>query len=116
MMRTTLHEIMLFFWFHRWQEHFHDNPKEYDVPHLKWIYSEMVTDTFARFSPLQKFYGDYPAAYDYFYTLKIDGKNVLDVLGEVYQSCGIKGLFYDGFDFIKKYENQIRQHILKSES
>lgn len=116
MMRTSLHEIMHFFWFYKWKKHFNDSPVEYDVPHLKWVYSEMVTDTFARFSELKKFYGDYPAAYDYFYTLKIDGKNILDLLGEIYKLYGIKGLFNDGFDFVKKHEKQIRQHIQKSES
>lgn len=116
MMRTTLHEIMHFFWFYKWQEYFHDSPKEYDTPHLKWVYSEMVTDTFARFSSLQKFYKNYPAAYDYFYTLKIDGENILDYLGKIYQSDGIRGLFQTGFDFIKMHENQIRQHIQKSEN
>ena len=115
MMRTSMHEIMHFFWFYKWQEYFHDSPKEYDVPHLKWIYSEMVTDTFARFSELARLYGNHPAAYSYFYSLKIKRKNILDTLGEIYQSNGIIGLFHEGFDFIKRYEDQIRKHIQKSE-
>lgn len=115
MMRTSLHEIMHFFWFHKWQEFFHDSPKEYDTPHLKWIYSEMVTDIFARFSELQKFYGDYPAAYDYFYTLKIGGENVLDKLGKIYKQKGLKGLFDDGYGLIKVHEKEIRKHIQNSE-
>ncbi len=116
MMRTSLHEIMHFVWFYKWQEHFHDSPQEYDVPHLKWIYSEMVTDTFARFSEFKNFYGDYPAAYDYFYTFKINGENVLDRLGKIYQTNGIMGLFNEGFNLVQKNEQQLRLHIQKSEN
>jgi hypothetical protein len=111
MFRTSLHEIIHFFWFYKWHEFFHDLPAEYDTPHLKWIYSEMVTDTFARFSELKAFFGDERTAYDYFYTLDLNGENILITLGKIYQAKGIVGLFGQGFDYLQKHEARIRHHI-----
>ena len=51
--RTCLHEIMHFLWFYKWQEYFHDDSKEYDTPHLKWIFSEMVQETMMQNTPIK---------------------------------------------------------------
>ncbi len=114
--RTCLHEIMHFLWFHKWQEHFHDNPKEYDAPHLKWIFSEMVQETMMADTPikdLSKWQGN---AYDCFYEMKIDGKPILQTLSDIHQAKGLIGLFEEGYQYCIAHENEIRSCIKKAES
>lgn len=115
-LRVSLHEIIHFFWFYCWQAHFHDDYKEYEAPSLKWLYSEMVVDTFARFTDLKKFNGDFLTAYDYFYTCKIENENILDILGNIYQERGIDGLLKDGFNFIKRHAEKIPNLAKKDEN
>ena len=109
---VSLHELIHFFWFYKWQEYFHDNPAEYDEPHLKWIYSEMVEDTFAHYSDFKKFFSQ-QNAHNYFYKLTIDGENLLEILGKIYSEQGLNGLFTSGFDMIRQNEKQIRTDIRK---
>jgi hypothetical protein len=75
-----------------------------------------VTDIFARFSELKVFFGDVRTAYDYFYTLDLNGENILITLGKIYQAKGILGLFGQGFDYVQKHEEQIRYHIQRCET
>lgn len=111
---SSVHEIIHFFWFYKWQEYFHDNPKEYNTPHLKWIYSEMLIDTFTRHSDLKKFFPDkYQSAYDCFYHLQINGQDALPIFADIYKNAGLKGLFTTGFDIMKKNEEEIRSALNK---
>ena len=114
--RTCLHEIMHFLWFHKWQEHFHDNPKEYDAPHLKWIFSEMVQETMMADTPIRNLSKWQGNAYDYFYEMKIDGKPILQTLSDIHQAKGLIGLFEEGYQYCIAYENEIRSCIKKAES
>ncbi|MDF2872237.1 MAG: hypothetical protein K0R05_3812 [Anaerocolumna sp.] len=77
----ALHEIIHFVWFHVWNSHFQDSKSEYEMPHLTWILSEMVVDTIMRHD--KKLYSINPyfdegCAYDYFYTMKIEKKPILE--------------------------------------
>ncbi len=114
--RTCLHEIMHFLWFYKWQEHFHDDPKEYDTPHLKWIFSEMVQETMMADTPikdLSKWQGN---VYDYFYEMKIDGKPILKTLSDIHKTKGLIGLFEDGYQYCIAHENEIRESIRTAEN
>lgn len=113
--RTCLHEIMHFLWFYKWQEHFHDDPKEYDNPHLKWIFSEMVQDTMCQDTPLKSFFKGRKNAYDYFYTMEIRGIPILKKLSDIHKAKGLLGLFEQGFDYLKQNELEIRAAIQKAE-
>lgn len=114
-LRTSLHEIMHFLWFYKWQEHFHDNPQEYDIPHLKWIFSEMVQDTMVRDTPIAPLFDGRESAYDYFYTMEIAGAPILSTLSECYKNSGLIGLFENGYAYCQKHEDEIRAKIKEAE-
>lgn len=114
--RTCLHEIMHFFWFYKWQEHFHDDPKEYDNPHLKWIFSEIVQETMMANTPIRNLSNWNGNAYDYFYNMKIGGKLILQTLAEIHQAAGLIGLFEQGYQYCLAHENEIRDAVQKAEN
>ena len=116
MLRTCLHEIMHFLWFYKWQEFFHDDVKEYDTPHLKWIFSEMVQETMMKNTPIKNLSEWQGNAYVYFYTMKIGNCCILDTLNEIHQKAGIMGLFTDGYRYCQEHENEIRQAICQAET
>lgn len=112
-MGMALHEIIHFVWFDRWNQLFHDDPCEYEAPHLKWIFSEMVTDTFMRDERLMKLnpYMQEGTAYAYFYQMNLDGRNVLDVLYDLYQTVTLEEFMRQGYAFCCTHENEIRQQM-----
>lgn len=115
-LETALHEIIHFAWFHLWQNHFKDDSREYDSPHLKWILSEMVVDTFvcntqigSLFSPT----GRENAAYQCFYTMKIDDAPILETLSQIYQkSSDITQFMEQACNYCQKHEPAIRRQML----
>ncbi len=115
MLRTCLHEIMHFLWFYKWQEHFHDDAKEYDNPHLKWIFSEMVQETMMANTPIKNLSEWQGNTYDYFYTMNIASEPILKTLSEIHQAKGLIGLFEDGYQYCVSHENELRKKIEKSE-
>ncbi len=114
-MRTCFHEIMHFVWFYKWQEHFHDDPKEYDNPHLKWIFSEMVQNTMVENTPIKNLSEWRGNVYDYFYTMKINGKPILKTLDEIHVQKGLIGLFEEGYAYCLQHEKEIRAAIEEAE-
>jgi len=114
--RTCLHEIMHFLWFYKWQEYFHDDSAEYDVPHLKWIFSEMVQDTMTQNTPLKSLFDGKTNAYDYFYNMMIEEHPILETLAHFYRNGGLRGLFEDGYAYCKNHESELRAKIKQAES
>ena len=113
----AIHEIIHFIWFKVWQEIFHDQAEEYETPHLKWILSEMVVDPIMR-DPLLSLINPYfetGCVYDYFYTLFIDNKCILDHLYEMYQQMPIDKFMHASYKFCQNHEAEIRHHIETNE-
>ena len=110
----ALHELVHFVWFDVWQKHFHDNPAEYEQPHMKWLFSEMAVDAVmrhdARLHEINPYFAD-GCAYDDFYTMTVGGKPVLDTLYEMYQSMDITAFMETGCAFCIQNENEIRTQM-----
>lgn len=116
---NAIHEIIHFVWFHVWQQHFRDDPAEYETPHLKWILSEMVVDPIMRdprlFS-INPYCAHGGCVYPYFYTMMIDGKPILDTLYELFQTLPIHGFMEASYRYCIDHEAEIRKHIEESEN
>lgn len=114
---NTLHEIIHFVWFHVWNEKFKDNPSEYETPHLKWILSEMVVDCIMQDSRLKTLHPhfDKGCVYSYFYTLRIDGRNILETLNQMYTTMDIGKFMEESYAYCILHEKTIRNHIEKNE-
>lgn len=114
----SIHEIIHFVWFYVWQQHFHDSVEEYEKPHMKWILSEMVVDTFMRderLASINPYHTHGGSAYPYFYTLQINGRPVLEILHEMHQSMSIHEFMEKSYLFCQKHEKEIRKHIEENE-
>ena len=114
----AIHEIIHFVWFYVWRKYFNDNQEEYETPHLKWILSEMVVDSFMRderLASINPYHADGGSAYPYFYTLQVEGKNILEILHEMRQRMTVHEFMEESYVFCLKYEKEIREHIERSE-
>ncbi|MCL2854093.1 MAG: hypothetical protein FWE21_00580 [Defluviitaleaceae bacterium] len=110
----ALHEIIHFLWFYVWKKHFNDSEEEYETPHLKWLFSEMVVDPIMRKDPrlssINPYFED-RCAYDYFYTMKVDEKPMLETLYQMYTSLDILEFMEQGFAYCQRHEGEIKAQI-----
>jgi hypothetical protein len=111
---TALHEIVHFVWFYIWQKHFNDNKQEYETPHLKWIFSEMVVDPIIRNDcELKKMIPNFDdgCAYSYFYKMRINGNPILETLYLMYKRLNILDFMEQGYEYCIKNEVAIRNQM-----
>ncbi len=114
----AIHEVIHFVWFYVWNRHFGDKVEEYETPHLKWILSEMVVDTIMRderLASINPYYQNGGCVYNYFYTMNIGGKNILETLYGMYCELSIVEFMEKGYQFCLEHEREIRGHIERSE-
>jgi hypothetical protein len=113
----ALHEITHFVWFYVWQQHFHDDEKEYNFPHLKWLLSELVVETIIRNSDIGKLTPPPQyIAYKYFYNMTIDGQPIFEVLRDMYTNRESFPEFMEmARDWINKNEPELRDKIAQAE-
>jgi hypothetical protein len=111
---VALHEITHFAWFDIWQAHFMDDCADYETPHIKWIFSEMAVDSIMRKD--KRLHGVNPYfpdahVYEYFNSMKLEGKPVLETLYEMYKRVGIVDFMEWGLAYCIKHEDEIRAQI-----
>lgn len=108
---SSLHELIHFIWFDVWNRHFNDDKKEYETPHLKWIFSEMVVDVIRDNSGLKKLDPFKHSTYEEFYDIKIENQNLMYIINEIYlNSNSIEEFMEKGYEFCEDYRSEI-EHI-----
>ena len=114
-MKTALHEMIHFVWFHIWQKYFTDNEKEYESPSLKWILSEMVIDTFVRKTEIGVLYPEpykQQPAYRYFYEMIVHKTPILVLLSNIKEeSSSIRQFMEGAYQFCLENEVVIREQL-----
>ena len=118
---SAIHEIIHFVWFYVWNNLFHDTYDEYETPSLKWIFSEMVVETIMkdeRLSSINPYFKreNGGCIYPYFFDMTTNGDNTLEVIDKMYNTQSITDFMKNGFIYLKKYENEIREHIKQAEN
>lgn len=110
---VSIHELIHFAWFHVWQRLFEDDFSEYEAPSLKWIFSEMVMEPIMRDRRLSSINPYYPegCVYDYFFSMQIEGKPILETLYEMYKAYPIDEFMTQGYQFCQKHESDIRSQM-----
>lgn len=116
----AIHEIIHFVWFYVWHQVFGDSYEEYETPSLKWILSEMVVEPIMsdpRLSSINPYYdrSHGGCVYRYFFDMKVDGRYILDTLGQMYKSQSIADFMRNSYQYCVEHEVEIREHIQKSE-
>lgn len=106
----TLHELVHFLWFDRWQALSLDEPAEYESPHLKWVFSEMAVYPILGNPELAARNPYYPAScvYNYFYTMTVEGRPILDTMAELFAEGNIDRFMADGYRYCQEHEVEIR--------
>ena len=117
----SLHEVIHYFWFHVWHEHFGDDYSEYETPSLKWILSEMVVEPIMRDERLRSLNPYFPkenggCIYPYFRDMKADGALVLEELEKMYCASGITDFMEASYAYCMKHEKAIRRHMEAAEN
>ena len=114
---VALHEITHFAWFYFWQQHFKDDPSEYNSPQIKWLLSEIVVETIIRNSEINDL-TEQPQhiAYSYFYDMTINGEPIFDTMKKLYLNRkDIFDFMEKSFDWIKTNEPELRKKIAAAE-
>ncbi len=106
----ALHEIVHFIWFKLWGDYFHDDIKEYEIPNLKWVFSEIIPELIMRDDrlKLRNPYSNGQVIYEYFYKMNIDDKPIIDILYEMYSNMTIHEFMEKGLHLLQKHEIEIR--------
>lgn len=110
----ALHEIIHFIWFFVWNTHFQDDKNEYESPHLKWIFSEMVVDPIMRHDKRLHSINPYfesGCVYDYFYSMKIGGNSILETMLSLYENNSINAFMEKGYKYCLDHEEEIRNQM-----
>ncbi|MGN1227141.1 MAG: hypothetical protein ACI4TX_00695 [Christensenellales bacterium] len=82
---TILHELTHFYWFDKITKLYPNIKKsEFEQPHLTWLLSEIVVDAILKNSNFNKFLV-YKPAYNYFYEVDFNGKNMMDLFSDMYK-------------------------------
>lgn len=110
---TALHEIVHFIWFEIWHEYFNDCREEYESPHLKWIFSEMIPELIMRDKRLRIInpYFEYGCIYEYFYKIKIKEGYLIEILYDMYKSMEIQEFMKKGYLLCEQNEEIIRSFM-----
>lgn len=114
-LNTSIHELIHFIWFYIWQNHFLDNPQEYEAPHLKWLLSEMVIDTLVQCTDLKHFYkirGSETPAYKYFYSIKVENSFILETVKDFFiKSQNIPEFMNTSYKYLLENKEEILNQI-----
>ena len=116
-----IHEIIHFVWFYVWNHLFKDSYNEYESPSLKWVLSEMVVESIMKDNRLSSINPYFPrehggCIYPYFFDMEIHGGLILDTIDEMYRNQTIEDFMIHSYAYCKQYEQEIYDHIQKSES
>ncbi len=116
----SLHELIHYVWFFVWNQVFDDSYDEYETPSLKWILSELVVESIMDDERLSSINPYYPrehggCIYSYFYTMVLDGIPVTETIRKMYRELRINDFMKEGYCYLQKHEQTIREHIRESE-
>lgn len=116
----AIHEIIHFVWFDVWNREFADGYDEYERPSLKWILSEMVVEPIMSDPRLASLNPYFPreqggCIYPYFFDMMVGGVPVMETLTQMYRTRPIRDFMRESYAYCLDHEDEIREHIRRSE-
>ena len=110
LIKTIMHECCHFLYFEKWKQIFKNwKLEEFDSPHIIWYLSEMAIDPILNNSKIQEVYQIDFKAYQSFYSIMVDGKNLMEIIKDIYSKNEIDEAIIKTYDFVVKNENIIKQ-------
>lgn len=105
---TVMHECCHFLYFEKWKELFKSwKIEEFESPHIIWHLSEIAIDPILNNSEIQKVYKHNFKAYKNFYSINIDGKNLMETIRDIYNENTIENAIIKSYEFILRNRNNI---------
>ena len=100
---TATHEILHFIWFENWKLIFpYEDETSYNVPDLPWLFSESAIDALFKEPLLKKYCYKEKPAYEYFYDVTLQEKNMIQVFAKLYRkSLSIEDFMIQGYHLIQ---------------
>ena len=99
---TTIHELTHFLWFDKWKKVFPNYQRnDFEKPSIVWLFSEIAIDAIFYHSIFKEFSGDKPA-YDYFYDVKIEGTNMIQLFRKLYENNTLENFMKMGITILKR--------------
>ena len=109
LIETVCHETLHFLWFLKWKSLFPSaNRREFDSPFMPWVYSEIVVDPILNSIFDEKLSVPFKA-YDSFYDYQYQGRNVIDVLKDIYYDNNpIEEKIIRGYQYVSEAVTSIK--------
>ena len=85
MLETCVHELIHYYWFHKWNALF----KDQYASSLVWTFSEIAIDALFFETPLKKYCVSQHPAHDHFYEESYKGQNLMEYFKELYREHSI---------------------------
>ena len=110
MKRITLHEISHFIFFKKFKEIYPKiNPKRFEYPNIVWNLSEIVPLMILGDKRIQEIIEHEPSIYNVYKKLKINEKNILEILQNFYNKRkNFTDFIKTSYNFMKKHEKEIK--------
>ncbi len=106
----SLHELVHYIWFDVWHREFGDDHSKYEHPHLEWVLSEAVVYCILADSRLDDInpYKANERVYEYFYTMQVGNRGILDTLMHMYSGASsIVEFMHISYDFFLQNQAEI---------
>ena len=105
---TVMHECCHFLYFEKWKELFKNwKIEEFESPHIIWHLSEIAIDPILNNSEIQKVYKHDFRAYKNFYSININGKNLMETIKNIYNENTIENAIIKSYEFVLQNRNNI---------
>jgi hypothetical protein len=111
MIAISIHEIFHFIYYEKWKEIFPKTKiKDFEPPSLIWHLSELVVPIVLNDKEIQKVFKYSHRTYEEYNKLKINGKNINEIILELYEKRrSFSSFIKKSYNFILKYEKEIQE-------
>ncbi len=106
----SLHELVHYIWFYVWHTEFGDNYSQYETPRLRWVLSEAVVYCILADSRLDSInpYTPNERVYEYFYTMQVGNRCILDILTHMYNNrTSMVDFMHTSYNFFQQNRAEI---------
>lgn len=109
---NCIHELTHFVWFDCWKKIFKDYKEEsFEHPNIVWIFSEIAIDPILRDDRIKKFCSLEKPAYECFYGIQIEDKNMIEEIRKLYKNNCIEAFMKKGIEYCNLHENILKKYI-----
>ncbi|MFL0252461.1 hypothetical protein ACJDT4_18785 [Clostridium neuense] len=109
---NCIHEITHFIWFDCWKKVFQDYKSEtFEHPNVVWIFSEIAIDPILRDDKIKKFCSLEKPAYECFYGIVIENKNMIEEMRKLYKNNSIENFMKKGIEYCNLHQDILKRYI-----